>query len=433
MVRPQKPKEYFFISDLHIGGDAALDICDFESELIDFLRELEAKDADTELIIVGDVFGMWELTGVEGIDKLGAITSSHKELFDQFRKTGEKIKITIIPGNHDYELACYPDFVALLAEYNISLEPKEHITRALAGKKIWIEHGNQHDSFNAISDFGNPYVTPLGFYVTRAVVSNTGKYSLFGRGRWLKDLESVSPNEHIPDWMLSNYFYREMSPLLRWVMLPFLLLFSISVVTFVGMLLEKAGVTGTYIFSRSYITSLGIFGRLYWIIFFVNSLIIAFLIIFSIPLALIYRDIMKTLKRYGLKSSAGLDIQKNKDYLDAAREVFERNPEVAVYIFGHTHDAFLERKNGRVIINTGTWLKKLTNIPARFKLLPDIYYPSFRLNYFRISADGEKIVIDYKRLPKKAPTGLTLLQRFVIFGRSRPGETDIPARTVIEA
>ena len=425
-------KEYYFISDLHIGGDAALDFCDFENELIICLRELESKSGDTELIINGDIFGMWELTGVEVGDKLRTIISSHRDLFDQFRKTGERIRITVIPGNHDYELACYPDFVTLLGEYNITLEQKEYITRPVAGKKIWIEHGNQHDSFNAIADFGNPYVTPFGYYVTRQVVSNAGKYSLLGRVKWLKDMESVSPNEQVPDWVVSNYFYREMSPILRWILLPFIFLFAATLVTFIGNILERTGIIGTYIFSRNYMMSLGIFGRLYWIIFFVNSLILGFLIIFSIPIAFLYRDIMKTLARYGLRTGAGLKIQKIKNYLDAARRVFESHPDVAVYIFGHTHDAFLDRVDGRVIINTGTWLKKLTRVPAHFKLLPDVYYPSFRLNYFRIGEEDGKIVIDYVRLPKEAPSGLTLLQRFVILGRSRGVATDIPARTVLD-
>jgi len=232
--------------------------------------------------------------------------------------------------------------------------------------------------------------------------------------------------------VVSNYFYREMSPILRWILLPFIFLFAATVVTFIGNVLERTGIIGTYIFSRNYMMSLGIFGRLYWIIFFVNSLIIGFLIIFAIPIAFLYRDIMKTLSRYGLRTGAGLKIQKNKNYLDAAGRVFESHPDVAVYIFGHTHDAFLDRVDGRVIINTGTWLKKLTRVPAHFKLLPDVYYPSFRLNYFRIGEEDGKIVIDYVRLPKDTPSGLTLLQRFVILGRSRGAATIIPARTVLD-
>ena len=60
------PTEYFFISDMHIGGDRELENCDFEMELIDFLKYLERKD-DAELIINGDAFGLWEFTTLEGM------------------------------------------------------------------------------------------------------------------------------------------------------------------------------------------------------------------------------------------------------------------------------------------------------------------------------------------------------------------------------
>ena len=57
---------YYFISDLHIGGDEALGVCDFEEELIEFLRNLAAQPEDNELLIIGDIFGMWEFTNIEG-------------------------------------------------------------------------------------------------------------------------------------------------------------------------------------------------------------------------------------------------------------------------------------------------------------------------------------------------------------------------------
>jgi hypothetical protein len=38
----------------------------------------------------------------------------------------------------------------------------------------------------------------------------------------------------IPDWVLSNYFYREMSGALRWVLLPFLLLAGVTVIAILG-------------------------------------------------------------------------------------------------------------------------------------------------------------------------------------------------------
>ena len=60
-------QEYYFLSDLHLGGDGELEHCDFGDELVAFLKELEARGGDAELIIGGDLFGFWELTGVAGL------------------------------------------------------------------------------------------------------------------------------------------------------------------------------------------------------------------------------------------------------------------------------------------------------------------------------------------------------------------------------
>lgn len=424
-------EDYYFISDLHIGGDAELDICDFEPELIEFLKELEKKNRETELIIVGDIFGFWELTGVEGIEKLEIIAGHHRELFDQFRKTGEKITITVIPGNHDYPLACESVFIKALGEYNIRLEPREHIIREVAGKKIWIEHGSQHDSFNRAAKFGDPYVTPIGYYVTSHITSTAGRHATFGRSQWLKDLESIQPYEHIPDWLLSNYFYREMSPLLRWTMLPFLFLFTVSLIAFVGMILEQEAILGTSIFNREFLASLGLFGKLFGIVLMVDFVVIIFLLVFSIPFWFILRDILKTLRRFGLKTEDGVQVQKTGVYTEAARKVFARDPSVAVYLFGHTHTPSLQKIDGRVIINTGTWLKRLTRIRAWIRLMPDIYYPTFRLNYFRIYGENGRIVIKYRRILRETPSGLTLLQRIMILGKRRRDMIAIPERTVV--
>jgi hypothetical protein len=46
------PGEYFFVSDLHIGGDEQLKILDFEEELIAFLEMLRRREKDTERVVV---------------------------------------------------------------------------------------------------------------------------------------------------------------------------------------------------------------------------------------------------------------------------------------------------------------------------------------------------------------------------------------------
>src|SRR5262249_32605951 len=148
---------------------------------------------------------------------------------------------TMMVGNHDYELACVPEFADRLRAYNVGLDTSLSITRAVGDRKIWIEHGQQHDDFNAFRDYGNAYALPVGYFITETFVSGASRHADFGRGAWLKDIRSVGTTQ-IPEWILSNYFYREMSAVLRWVMLPFLLLTGVTVVAIAGEALRVAGV-----------------------------------------------------------------------------------------------------------------------------------------------------------------------------------------------
>ena len=427
-------KEYFFVSDLHIGGDEQLKILDFEDEFIAFLKMLEQKETGTELIIIGDAFGLWELTTTEGTDKFDLLVKDHSELFNQFRATGEHIIITLIPGNHDYELACYPQFVDRLQGYNVVLEPKVSITRELAGKKIWIEHGMQHDESNRMPDFGHPHANPVGYFVTHSLVGTAGRLSGRGRYNWLRDIQSVTPLEEIPRWIISNYFYREMNPLLRYAVLPFLLLFAFSVINLIGLALEASGLIGTRVFLDDRILGpLGFAGRVLGVIFAINAVVICLLVLVSIPLLVFAHDVRRTLVRFGVFSVNPAIGGPDTTYLEAAEKVFTSDPEVAVFIYGHTHNASIKKLGSKVVINSGTWLKKLERAPSRFLLLPSVYHPSFRLNYFRISDDGGQIVIDYERIQKAAPRELTLLQRLVSRRPKHDALDDIPKRTVAGA
>jgi hypothetical protein len=98
---------YYVISDLHIGGDERLEEVEFLDELLEFLERLEATDEDAELLINGDAFGLWEFTTVEGIETFEVLERTYPALFDQLRRTGENVPITLLPGNHDHELAAY--------------------------------------------------------------------------------------------------------------------------------------------------------------------------------------------------------------------------------------------------------------------------------------------------------------------------------------
>jgi len=69
---------------------------------------------------------------------------------------------------------------------------------------------------------------------------------------------------------------------------------------------------------------------------------------------------------------------------------------------------------------------------VRFGLLPAVYYPSYRLNYFLIEEEGEKLVIRYVTIPKVPELQLTWLERLLTLGREPNPPEVIPAKTVID-
>ncbi|WP_435358494.1 metallophosphoesterase [Haloarchaeobius sp. DFWS5] len=422
---------YYFISDLHIGGDDELQECAFESELIAFLQSLAETDEDAELIINGDLFGLWEFTQVTGLAKLDSLVEHHPELFEQFRKTGETVQITLIPGNHDAELAGYPDYVTRLAAYNIDLQNEIHLVRAVGSRRIWIEHGMQEDPNNRLPQFGNPFANPPGYFVNQRVTGKAGQLSERGKYNWLKDIQSVTPMDDIPWWMISNYYYREMSPFLRYASLPFLLLFNVTLLWVAGATLEHVGILNTQVFSNpDLFRQFGFVGEAFNLVLLLNFVIMGLLIALSIPVFFLLRDAKQTLRRFGLLSSEKVVQEEDAHYVDAALEVFSTHPNVAAFIYGHTHRPSLRRIDSRAIINTGTWLKRFDRIPVRFGLLPPVYRPSFCLNYFRLSADEDRVVVEYQTIEKETPHELTPLQR-VLVGRKQP-LAPIPERTVLE-
>ena len=431
-MAPEGSKTYYFISDLHIGGDGALDECDFENELIGFLRRIADGPQPAELIILGDAFGLWELTQIKPDGKMEWIINHHKPLFEQLRETGRRVRITLLPGNHDYELSCMPAYQPLLAEYHIHLETGIHITRDVAGRKIWIEHGNQNDPFNAFPDFGNRYGLPLGYFVTTATVAVAGRSAERGRSPWLSDLESVYPNEEIPFWTWSNYFYKEMTPILRWFLLPFLLLFTLSCLIFLGRGLESVGILQTTVFHAKLGESFGLPGRLVDWVVWVNGVVISFLAILAVPFYFLTKDIRAALQRYGVDTSKGLKLDKEENYLAAAKSVFAKDPSVVLYLYGHTHIPSIRAAGNRYVINTGTWLKRLERVGGLFRLLPDVYVPSYRLNYFTIDEDGKRIRVKYEVIPKPISDDRTLLEKLVILGKHIEEGEPIPAETVID-
>ncbi|WP_255197156.1 hypothetical protein [Halorarius litoreus] len=235
----------------------------------------------------------------------------------------------------------------------------------------------------------------------------------------------------IPDWMLSNYFYRDMSPFLRYAAVPFLLLFNVSLLYIVVLLLYATGVWSLpNELVVDLLAQLSVIGVLSDIVLVVNVAIIVILTLVSIPLFFVVRDVRRTLERFGLVGGEDPETVSDR-YVEAAQDVFEAHLEVAVFIYGHTHRAAVTAVDDRVVVNTGTWLKRLHRKSVVLGLLPRVFYPSYCLNYVRVYAEDGAVVVEYEVIDKELPNELTLLERLLT---RRPSTgPPIPTRTVVEA
>jgi hypothetical protein len=102
---------------------------------------------------------------------------------------------------------------------------------------------------------------------------------------------------------------------------------------------------------------------------------------------------------------------------------------VAAFIYGHTHIPSQREVDGRLVINTGTWLKRLEYVPVRLGRLPGVYVPSYRLNWFQLDEHDGALRVRYRMIPKEAPNDLTWLERLLILGREPTRLAAVPAET----
>jgi len=424
---------YYVISDLHVGGDEQLEEVEFLVEFLAFLERLEATDEAAELIINGDAFGLWEMTHHEGIEKFDALEERYHDLFEQLRATGETVEITMLPGNHDHELAAYDEYVERFADYNVDIVQDQSIIRPVGDRLIHFEHGHQRDPNNRIEDWGNPHATPLGYFYNTLVTSRAGQLSDRGRYNWLKDVQAVTPTERMPIWLISKYFYREMNPLLRYALVPFLLLFNVSALFAVLAGLHLAEVWSMPVAETT--AFLGQFGRVgtaIWFLLAVNVAVAGLLLLVGLPLYFIRRDVRKTIRRFGVFETT-LTLDAAAPYEEAAREVFADRPETAVFCFGHTHRPTVQAVDGGLLVNSGTWLKRLHHRDGVIGVLPPVFYPSYQLCAVRIAADEGDVVVEFEEVekPSPSPEELTLTERLLTLGR-KP-DPELPEGAVVEA
>jgi len=92
----------------------------------------------------------------------------------------------------------------------------------------------------------------------------------------------------------------------------------------------------------------------------------------------------------------------------------------------------MQSVDGGLLVNTGTWLKRLHRRDGVIGLLPPVFYPSYQLCAVRIATAPEGVAVEYEPIqkPSPSPEELTLTERLLTVGR-KP-DTELPDRAVVD-
>lgn len=175
------------VSDLHMGaGDRADDFID-DDELASFIQKYVEHEEPVELILAGDTFeflqvrlpgiGDYEFSSRAANARLNAILTAHAPAIGALRSfvSRPKNQLTIMIGNHDFELH-YASAKHLLREALGLAENDQRLRFCISyeGCGVYIEHGNQFDSWNTFVHFGGitqPFEIVRGTRVVKDVIN----------------------------------------------------------------------------------------------------------------------------------------------------------------------------------------------------------------------------------------------------------------------
>lgn len=409
-------KTLVVISDLHIGGDEIIEDFSCEQEFVDFLNHLETLKDPLELIILGDFFDLWKVES-EPENQVSFIIKKWPRIFDRLKKFGENHKITVIAGNHDHALAYNKKYQQDLERYNIHVDSNRFFKREFEknGKVIRIigEHGNQIEPGSAFPDFNMPTESSLAYHISKIIVYKVMRLGNDKkRPAWVKGLDNVE-NDLIPYWFLSKYFYHEIGPVLKAIMIPMLVLFGLAVPYFIFDVITEF-YQPTFLKPLLNLFDTNIYFKFIIFILYFDMVIVSILLFASV----LRRDFQKRLNEYGLQSLTEILVSKKHAYESNAAEVINKNnpynEKAHLFVNGHTHEACLDKDfEGAVYADTGSWKQLMKRMATRLRF-PSVFYPYYSLTYLKCTQLDNEVKVELRQRPKKYKPELTILEKIAL-------------------
>lgn len=417
------------LSDLHIGGDPGQEDFFCHAELMALLDDLDREPCPVTLLINGDFFEFLQVSVPPGGNRAQAIVEhpDHTELFARLRqwngRPGHRTVYTV--GNHDSETGWNPAIGEYLRArgiiHDVALGYEHLFTTEGSDLTVYAEHGNEEDSQNAIVDYGHPLIVPVGTHVVTQLVNRIeplGRFAGPDDATTLSDIDNVYPLELVPWWLFSNYFYRQARRFIRFVVLPAILI--LFVLRFLNNFIIRLSQGRLPEFSAGRVAQ--VFG----------FLMLDIIVVLGLVLLMLRRDFMRWRRRSGLHEPLQIVAEGEEHYRASCRAFLEggRRPShrqatatpIDVFLYGHNHIAEIEEytvgERRTAFVNTGTWMRKIIRLPARWKL-PPVFVPAYELTYTMLRMTPVGLSVTLNERVKPLPYHLGWAERIATF-RKRP-------------
>jgi UDP-2,3-diacylglucosamine pyrophosphatase LpxH len=433
IIISMNPKSLVLISDLHIGGDKIIEDFNCEKELIGFLDHLETLKEPLELLILGDFFDLWKVENMPD-DQIEFIIKQRPSLFERIKKFGSNHLITAIPGNHDHALFYNEKYKEGLKKYNINVVSARYFKREFKKNnkiiRIIGEHGNQVEPGSAFPDFNMPTESSLAYHLNKILVYRVMRLgNEKKRPDWVKGLDNVE-NELVPFWFFSKYFYHEVGPILKAIMIPMLALFGLAVPYFIFDIITEF-YQPTFLQPLLNLLDTKIYFKVIIFILYFDMVVVILLFVFS----LLRKGFQKRLNEYGLQSISDILVSKKHAYETHAKEVINKknpyNEKADLYVNGHTHEATLdEHFEGAVYADTGSWKQLMKRMTTRLRL-PSVFYPYYSLTYLQCTQLEEGLKVELREYPKDYQADLTILEKLA-FKKTKDLPKPVKSDTLIK-
>jgi UDP-2,3-diacylglucosamine pyrophosphatase LpxH len=394
-----------FLSDCHIGGDEGRDIFESPDDLAALFDDLASHPGPLELVLAGDFFDFLRIAEVPDGQSRASLTISRPEyrtLFEALRRLADGLErnVVYLPGNHDAEAWWNGELRAELQREGLVHGFALSYAASFASdpdRIVYCEHGNQFDPSNTIRDYDDPLDSPLGEHVVTDLLPRL-PIGWESEGGNLRAIDRVFPLASIPQWLAGRTFYVTATQVVRWLLLPLVILF-------VAHALVRGGGLVDVVVELGY--DLG-----------------ALLLVLGLFLVVAGR----TANRYIRSAGAHAGRADEHELIRGGLESGEPPPlgadlagEIAVFVSGHTHAPSLTHFDGPsgisgARVNSGCWLRQLQPVPAHLGA-PPVFVSRFVQTHVRVYREDTGLQVELWEHPRPSSQSLRVVERLAVAGR----------------